>query len=85
MTPLDRANDLVADRLLAARGSIYQAFENTGTGLDVRELERWFIESPAGQSFGDLAGKAFGAALGTAMVAVEADRAIRRKGRWWCP
>lgn len=82
MDLLGRANDAASERLLVARGSVYAAFENTGTGLDVRELERWFAESPVGQSLGDQAGKAFGAALGTAMVAVEADRIMRRRGRW---
>lgn len=83
MDLLGHAHGIVADRLVAARGSIYAAFESTGTGLEVREMERWFMESVAGQALGDQAGKAFGAALGTAMVAVEADRMMRRRGRWY--
>lgn len=80
---IERVHLAVADRLLATRGSVYEAFRNTGTGLNPDALEVWWQESPAAQSMGDQSGKAFGCALSVAMMAVEADRALRRKGRWY--
>jgi hypothetical protein len=81
---VEEAHWLVADRLRAARGSVYQAFRNTACGLDPDVLATWWQESPGAQSMGDQSGKAFGCALSVAMMAVEADRKLRRRGlrRW---
>lgn len=80
---VDRVRMTVARRLHASRGSVYEAFRRTGCGLDPDELEAWFMESPASQSFGDQAGKVFGCMLSAAMMAVESERETKRLGRWW--
>jgi hypothetical protein len=77
---LDRAHDRAAARLLDARGAVYEAFDSLGLGVTAEQMREWFMESPGGQRFGDDAGFALGAALGTAIVAVELDREGRRDG-----
>ncbi len=79
---IERVHMRVANRLVATRGSVYEAFRNTATGLSVEALEEWWEQSLAAASMGNQAGKAFGCALSVAMMAVESDRAQRRKGRW---
>ena len=57
-------------------GHIYDAFDGLDVGVRARELAEWFRGHSEAQ-FGALTGRAFGAALSIAIVAVEAERRTR--------
>lgn len=67
-----RAFDLAAQRLLDARGAIFVAFDSLECGVTAEEMWRLWKDSPHGRAHPG--GEPFGAALGVALIAVEADR-----------
>jgi hypothetical protein len=73
-----------ANRLLAARGSIYAAFDNLACGMDHDEALAYLDGSPHFASLPeDVRGKVAGLCMGFALTAVEGDRKLRRLGRWF--
>lgn len=73
-----------SDRLSAARGSVFQAFDNLACGISAEEAEAYIAGSPHFQSLPERErGKVLGLALGFAMTAVESERKIRCMSRWW--
>ena len=77
-------HDAASARLLAARGSVFDAFDRLGCGMDHEEAVRYMQGSPHFQSLPDVErGKVVGLALGFALTAVESDRKLRKRGRWF--
>lgn len=76
------AHKVASDRLLAARGSIFQAFDNLGCGIDHDEALEYLRGSPSFQVLDDRhRGLVAGLVLGFALVAVQSDREIRNLSR----
>lgn len=78
------ANKRAADRLLAARGSVYSAFDNLGCGIRHEQVWEFLNGAPHFQALDERhKGIVAGIVMGFAIVAVESERDIRRLGRWW--
>lgn len=77
-------HDEAAMRLYSTGGSIYAAFDALGCGIDHDEALEYIGETPTfrGRPEADRAHIA-GLILGFAITAVEADRKLRRRGRWF--
>lgn len=80
-----RAHMVAALRLTAARGSIYEAFDNMACGIDHEQAVDYLSGSPAFESLPEgIRGKVAGMVLGFALTAVESDRLLRKMGqRQW--
>jgi hypothetical protein len=77
-----RANEIAGNRVLAARGSIYLAFDNLGCGIDHDQALEFLAGSPHFQALDERQrGLVAGIVMGFAIVAVESEREVRSFGR----
>ncbi len=76
------ANERAGNRLLAARGSIYAAFDNLACGIDHEQALEFLRGSPHFQALDERdQGLLAGVVMGFAIVAVESEREVRDLGR----
>lgn len=72
------AHAAAADRLEAARGSIYEAFDGLGVGFDHEEAVDYMMGSLWFQSLPEkYRAMCLGSCMGFALTVVESDRASR--------
>jgi hypothetical protein len=77
-----RANQKAKGRLVAAGGSVYEAFDRLGCGIDHQQMLDYLAGSLHFQTLPeDQRGKVAGLVMGTAFV--ESEREVRRFGRWF--
>src|SRR3954454_2502600 len=75
-------HDAATARLIAARGSIYAAFDNLACGMGHDEAVAYLSGSPHFTSLPeDVRGKVAGLCMGFALTAVESDRRVNRSPR----
>ena len=78
------AHRRAANRLRGARGSVYDAFDRLGCGINHEEALDYLHGSPGFQSLPeDQRAKVAGLVMGFALTAVESERHIKRLGRWF--
>ena len=73
------AQDAGEQRLLAARGSIRDAFDGLNLGWTYEDVWDYLEGSPTFQTMGDDRGKAAGLVMGFAIVAVERELELVRE------